>query len=196
MSSEHEGSTEIERLVVAHRDDLLAFVRRKAGGALLRLETAEDLTQGVCAHALARGAQSGDERRRQRAWLFKVAENFLRDRRDHWSALKRLGSGVMRATFDEARSGEFEVVRDLASSVTGPSTFAARRELLRFAAVALDMLLPRDRQLIDGYCRGASIEEQARELELSYDATSQARTRAIERFRRCFKLALRGQGAA
>lgn len=195
MKPTGDDSTQVERLVVECREELLRFVRRRAGGALLRVETAEDLAQAICAHALARERRLDDAELR-RGWLFKVAEHYLSDRRDHWSALKRLGAGVMRTSLGDARAAELDGVRDLASSVTGPSTFAARRELLRYAAIALDMLLPRDRELVAGFCRGATVAEQAEELGVSYDAASQARSRAMERFRRCFKLAVGAQGAA
>jgi DNA-directed RNA polymerase specialized sigma24 family protein len=193
MNSDGEG-TPLERLVVEHRDELLEFVRRRAGGALLRLETAEDLAQAVCAHALANGVRAAEAGPLQPGWLFRVADNYLKDRRTHWSALKRMGGEVLRTSYAEDPSRDLDAVRDLASSVTGPSTFAVRREMLHLATLALDMLLPRDRDLVDGFCRGESLDEQAHKLGGNVVAAAQARSRAMERFRRCFKLVLQGRG--
>jgi DNA-directed RNA polymerase specialized sigma24 family protein len=188
-------ATPLERLIVEHREELLRFVRRRAGGALLRLETAEDLAQAVCAHALAHGAGAASAGPIQPGWLFRVAEHYLSDRRDHWSTLKRMGGEVLRTSYAEDPSQDFGAVRELASSVTGPSTFAVRREMLHLATLALDMLLPRDRDLVDGFCRGESLEEQAQVLGGNAVAAAKARSRAMERFRRCFQLVQRSRGA-
>jgi hypothetical protein len=186
---------DLETWLVAQRDTLDAFVRKRAGKLLLRLETAEDLAQGVCAHLLAR-AEAPEQREEAalRAWLFKVSDRWLADRRDHWTALKRRGGDVLRLTFGDTDSAELRTVRELAASVTGPSTFAVRREQLALAALALDMLLPRDRELIEGMCAGVELDEQARRLAISYDAAERARLRAVERFRRCFQIVVSGQG--
>ncbi len=196
MKPHEEDNAPLERLLVEHREELLLYVRRHAGGGLLRMETAEDLAQAICAHALAAARRGASEVALQRGWLFRVAQNFLNDRRDHWSALKRLGGGVMRSALVDSTSTELDAVRDLASSVTGPSTFAARRELLEVAAVALDMLLPRDREYVEGFCQGAPLAEQASAFGMSYAAAARGRTRAVERFRRCFELTLRSRGAS
>ncbi len=185
---------ELARLISERHDEILAFVRRRAGGGLLRLETVEDLAQGVCAHALAQ-EQHVEGRDALGAWLFRLAENFLHDRRDYWTALKRSGSNVLRAGLGGTADGELSQVGGLAASVTGPSTFAIRREQIQVAACALDMLLPRDRELVSGIAHGLTVEEQTAGLGLSYDAVVQSRRRALERFRSCFRLALGGPAA-
>ena len=182
--------------LAAQRETLSGFVRRRAGKLLLRLETAEDLAQGICAHLLER-AQSPDSAadEARRAWLFTASERWLSDRRDHWSALKRRGGEVLRLAGGGGHdSADLDVVRELAASVTGPSTFAIRREQLALAALALDMLLPRDRRVIEGVVAGLDLAEQARALELGRDAMEKARQRALARFRNCFEIARRGQG--
>jgi RNA polymerase sigma factor (sigma-70 family) len=186
---------EVERLLASSHHELLTFVRRRAGAPLLRLETADDLVQGVCAHVLERGLEtiSSDDAGR-RAWLLRVADNFVKDRRDYWAALKRSGSLVLRLSLADTVAPDMHSVRDLAASVTGPSTFAVRREQVSVAAIALDMLLPRDRELIETMCQGLSIDDQAQQLGLTYDATERARARAVERFQRTFRLALQGRG--
>jgi hypothetical protein len=177
------------------RELLAGFVRRRAGRLLLRLETTEDLVQGVCAHLLSRDdAPVPLEEPARRAWLFTACERWLSDRRDHWTALKRRGGEVLRLTFGDTDSEELRAIRDVAASVTGPSTFAVRREQVALAALALDMLLPRDRTLIEGLCADVELDEQARRLSISYDAAERARLRALERFRRCFQIVRSGQG--
>lgn len=179
-------------------ETLVAFVRKRAGKLLLRMETADDLAQGVCAHLLSRGeTPETREEAALRAWLFTASERWLSDRRDHWSALKRRGGEVLRFTFQDgptSDSADVRAVRELAASVTGPSTFAVRREQLALAALALDMLLARDRALVEGMCEGIGLSEQARRLDLTYDAVERARLRALERFRRCFQIVLSGHG--
>jgi RNA polymerase sigma factor (sigma-70 family) len=186
---------EVERLLAGARAELLAFVRRRASPSVLRMESAEDLVQDVCARVVERGIEGvfPDERAR-RAWLLRVADNFLKDRRDHWSALKRDGSRVLRMSLAGEATREDAAVRELASSITGPSTFAVRREQVSIAALALDMLLPRDRELIEGLCQGLDLREQAARLGLGHEATQRARQRALERLRRTFRLALQARG--
>lgn len=179
---------ELPRLVAERYAELLAFVRRRAGGALLRVETVEDLAQGISAHALAQ-AEHAEGREDRAAWLFRVAENFLHDRRDHWAALKRSGSNLLRAGLAEG-GAEAPAALELAASVTGPSTFAMRREQLQLLACALDLLLPRDRELVQGLGEGRAVAEEAQRLGLSYDALVQARHRALERLRSCFRVVL------
>jgi RNA polymerase sigma factor (sigma-70 family) len=181
-------------LLVRERAALLRLVERRAGGALLRLETAEDLVQGISAHALARAERV--ELRDERAlvsWVHEVALHYLDDRRAHWSTLKRNGERVLRLTFSDSTEPGLEPLRELATSATGPSTFAARREQLTLAAQALALLLPRDRELVDALCQGLTAREHGEQLGLSAAAAERARSRALERFRRAFELVLRSR---
>ena len=190
MSAEEARAAALARALAEHYEALLGFVARRAGGALLRQEPVEDLVQGLGAHALAHAAP-GEPPADLRAWLFGVAENFLHDRRDYWSALKRSGTGLLRAGL--AEGGAAQAVPEPAASVTGPSTFAARREQLELLASAMDLLLARDRELVRGLGEGLALEEQAAALGLSYDATAQARLRALERLRGCYRAVLRAR---
>jgi DNA-directed RNA polymerase specialized sigma24 family protein len=72
--------------------------------------------------------------------------------------------------------------------MTGPSTFAARREMIALAARALDLLLPRDRDLVRWSSEGVPLEEQADRLGIAYEAVGKARQRAVERFKKTFAL--------
>jgi DNA-directed RNA polymerase specialized sigma24 family protein len=79
-------------------------------------------------------------------------------------------------------------VPEPAATATGPTTFASRREQLVLATKALDLLLPRDRDLVKWSGEGLSTEEQARRLDLSAEAAGRARRRALDRFRKAFRL--------
>jgi DNA-directed RNA polymerase specialized sigma24 family protein len=184
------------RLLVRERAALLRFVERRAGGALLRVETAEDLVQGISAHALARcdRLELQGERALQ-GWVLELAANFLDDRREHWSALKRNGAGALRLALTESTEPGLAALRELPASATGPSTFAARREQLTLATQAMALLLPRDRELIDAMCRGLTAREHGDQLGLGAAAAERARSRALERFRRSYELVLRSRGA-
>lgn len=188
---------EFARLLSAHRDELQRFVEHRAGGALIRMESSEDLAQDVCTRALK---HSGSFERRDdasfRAWLFEIARNHLQDRRDYWSALKRSGAEVLRLGVIESADSSMLNVQELAASVTGPSTFAARREQLAVAAKALALLLPRDRTLVEGIAHGLTAPEQAAALSLTTAAIESARKRALERFRKTVKLVLGERGGA
>ena len=188
-------SNEFARWLERHRDDVLRFVERRAGGALIRMESAEDLAQDVCARAL-RHADKFELRDEPsfRAWLFEIARNHLDDRRDYWSALKRVGSDVLRWSPPETTGIAPLEVRDLAASVTGPSSFAVRREQLAIAAKALALLLPRDRELVEGASRGLSAGEQAAIFGTSTAAVESARKRAFERVRKTFRLVVGERG--
>lgn len=183
------------RVLVCERAALLRFVERRAGGALLRVETAEDLVQGVCAHALARtGRVEVRDDRSLLSWVFEVALHYLQDRREHWATLKRNGAAALRFALSDSSELDLGPLRELASSATGPSTFAARREQLTLAVQALALLLPRDRELVDGMCSGLTSREHGEQLGLSAAAAERARSRALERFRRSFELVLKSRG--
>jgi len=168
------------------RADLLSFLGRHAGW-LLRLETAEDLLQGLHLRALERGAAARfDSRGAFLKWIHTVARTHLADRREYWSALKRDSARLVRLS--TAGAGE------AAGTGTGPFTFAARRELAAIAVRALAVLRPRDRRLVRWTAEGVSLEEQAERLGISYTAARQARTRAVNRFRKAFELARRARG--
>jgi RNA polymerase sigma factor (sigma-70 family) len=187
--------TELERRIAEQRAEVLRFIERRAGGALIRMESPEDLTQDVLARALRNTASfEWRDEASFRAWLFEVARNHIEDRRDYWSALKRAGTQVLRLGGVGEGAGERIEVSDLAGSVTGPSTFAARREQLAVAAKALSLLPPRDRELIEGLTQGLSASEHARLLETTVPAVEGARKRALERLRKTFKLVLGQRG--
>lgn len=180
----------LPELLAEHRFDLVELARQHAGRALLRMESAEDLAHGACAQALA-STSAFDWRGETafRGWLSELARNHVQARRRHWHTLKR-GSGQLLRIAAEDES--LAPLRDVAASVTGPSTFATRREQLELAAKALSLLPERDRAWITALVEGVSIAEEAQQRGLSYDAASQARLRALQRFRKVFELARTG----
>lgn len=179
---------DLPALLEAKRPALRKLVVREAGG-LLRWQTADDLVQAVHLHVLERADRF--EYRGEDAflsWLFTLARNVLADRRDHWGALKRRSGRVLRYTAGVADTSDPRAVAEPAAQSPGPSTFAARREQILLATRALDLLLPRDRDLVVWSSEGVDPAEQAARLGLTYMAAAQARKRATERFRKAFVL--------
>jgi RNA polymerase sigma factor (sigma-70 family) len=162
---------------------------RKHAGRVLRFETSEDLTQGVIVRALDRAddVAAGDEKTLL-AWVYRVARSHLADRHRHWSALKRGSGNLLRLSGSSDATTDPQAILLPAIDATGPSTFASRREQVVTAVRALDLLLERDRELVRGYCDGRTIAEQAEVLGLEYDAARRAQSRALERFRKAFRV--------
>lgn len=181
----------LEQLLIDKRPALRALVAREAGG-LLRYDTPDDLVQAVHLHALEKRTQFED--RGDDAfigWLFTLARRVLSDRRDHWSALKRQSGKLLRYTAGITNTGDPRAVALPEAAISGPSTFAARREMMVLATRALDLLLPRDRDLMSWAAEGIDLREQAQRLDLSYAAVTQAKKRATERFRKAYELVSR-----
>ncbi len=182
------GGASLADLLEAHRGRLETLVRFEARG-LLRYETEEDLVQGILSRALERG---GSFVYRDDpsffSWLRRTGESFLVDRRAHWGALKRRAGRIFRLTQGGGDSLDPGAVPEPPSDATGPSTFADRREQIALVMKALDLLLPRDRDLVRWSADGEDLDELARRTGLSYEATGKARQRAMERFRKSFAL--------
>lgn len=175
-------------LLAGHDALLLRFMRREAAG-LLRYEAAEDLVQGVHARALAEAGRFEFRSVEEfKGWLLTLARRHVADRHDHWSALKRGSGRIVRLTLSGDRTGDAAATPPPADSSPGPSSFAARREQLVLAARALAVLLPRDRQLVQWMSEDVPLAEQAARLGLAYDAAQRAARRALDRFRKAFRL--------
>jgi len=186
------GRPDPAALVVRRRREILALVRAEAKG-LLRYESADDLVQGIQLRAIERGGTF--EYRSEAeflAWLRRTARSHLADRRNHWGALKRRSGRLLRYTAGAAATADPAAVPEPAADGTGPSTFAARREQVVLATKALDLLLPRDRDLVRLAADGLGTSEQAERLGLSVEAAGRARRRAFDRFRKAYELVLRG----
>jgi RNA polymerase sigma factor (sigma-70 family) len=176
----------LPELLVKHRADLLRYVERHAG-SLLRFETANDLTQSIHLRALEHGDKF-EYRGREPffGWLHEVARRYMAGRKAHWFALKRHPKGLFRLT--EAATTDPGAVVGPAGSATSPSSFAVRRERLTLAVKALDVLMERDRKLVQWSSEGLSTAEQAERLGISESAAERARQRAVERYRKAYRL--------
>jgi DNA-directed RNA polymerase specialized sigma24 family protein len=175
---------ELSGLLVQFHGEMLDFVRRHAG-RLLRYESEDDLMQEVHVRALQQGERYRHHGREPfLAWIHTVARSVLADRHAHWAALRRRPAGLLRLTIGGTESGGI----DPALSATGPSTFAARREMLAFAVKALSLLPKADRDLVQWRSEDVPLGEQASKLGLSYAALDSASRRAIERYRKSFRL--------
>lgn len=177
----------LSSLLEDYRAELLGFLGRHAGW-LLRFETAEDLWQGLCVRALSSGTGFRYEGREPfLAWIHRVARTHLADRRSYWARLKRGSAHVLRITSGVGTSDP-QAVLEPPGTLTGPATFASRREQLAFAIKALAVLSERDRTLVRLDGDGVDLRDQAENLGIGYDALRQARSRALERFRKAYRL--------
>jgi len=178
--------SELPELLIRFRPDLLRFVERHAG-PVLRFETAEDLVQGVHLRALEYG-DTFTYRGREPflKWIHEVARNHIGTRRAHWAALKRNPAALLRLTLG-AGSDPGAAVEPMRPD-TGPATLAGRLEQASQAVRALDLLLERDRELVRWSLDGVASREMAERLQISETAADRARQRAVERFRKAFRL--------
>jgi len=177
---------DLPALLVRHRVHLLRHVERR-GGPVLRFETVDDLVQSIHLHALEhRDAFQYRGLEPFLAWINEVARRYLKDRRDHWAALKRRPAGLVRLT--QVGSNDPGAAAEPAGRGTGPATFAARREQLNLAVRALEMLMPRDRDLVRWTTQGHDDDSIATRMHLERKTAARARQRAVERFRKAYRL--------
>ncbi len=188
MTSHSNDIPTLADLLVRHRAALQEFLRREASG-LLRYESVEDLAQGVHVRALQEtGSFEYRSEKQFFAWLFAVARHHIADRHDYWSALKRGAGRVLRYTLGGSSAEQNSAVLLPAGVEPGPQTFATRRELVAQTARALAALPPRDRDLVRWQSEGIDVDERAARLGLSYAAAQRASLRAVERFKKTFRL--------
>ncbi|MFN0205833.1 MAG: RNA polymerase sigma factor [Planctomycetota bacterium] len=190
MSRESESRNRLENLLDRHRKSIERIVE-KEGSGLLKYESAEDLVQGVLLRAIAGEKHFlyiGEAEFIQ--WITTLAKQQIADRYQYWTALRRRAGRVLRlAESISVSSGESAVTP--AASQTGPSTFASRRELAELALRALAALFPKDQEIVKATIDGASVEELASKLDISYEAAKKSRQRALERFRKTFEIILK-----
>ncbi|MCP3920842.1 MAG: hypothetical protein GY711_35390 [bacterium] len=181
----------LRELLVEHGEDLRRMLAREGSG-LLRFESVEDLVQGVHVRALV-----GEEEfvfqgpSEFRVWLRTIARRHVASRHEYWSAMKRGSGRVLRLTFGASSTADAGAVPVPPGALTGPSTFASRREVLVLCARALAALPERDQKLVRWRSDGVPVEEQAGHLEIDYAAAQRAGLRALERFRKAFEVASR-----
>lgn len=171
----------LEDLLARHREKLVRYFR-KHGAYLRRYEASEDLAQGVHLHAVKNQDRFEYQGEPQFvSWLLKLADQHLADRIAHWKALKRDAGPMVRISFSGAGV-------EPAGSLTGPITYASRKEQLRLATLAMDGLPPRDRELVHLMTTGAGIDTIAGQLAVSPAAAQRARLRALDRFRKIYSI--------
>jgi len=176
-------------LLVAHRETLRRFVEPRAGW-LLRYDTTDDLVQGVLTRALERGESvEFESEARFVAWIKQVARSYLADRSNHWTALKRRAAALLRITAGETPREDGLTVPMPPADLTGPSTYAQRREQLSLAVRVLGTLSDRDRRLVRWSTEGVPLREVAERLDISRDAAKRASARALDRFRKAYRFA-------
>ena len=180
----------LDGLLEEHRAWLAGILRNRAGH-LLRYETVDDLVQDVHLEVLKdRAGFAYRSAHEFSAFLLKVALRHLGHRRRYWLAKKRAAGCVLRLSGGLSTTTRGSV--RVAAVQDGPTTLADRRERFLTAMKCLEVLPPRDQDLILWLAEGLPVAEIAVRLELSYDAAKHARQRAIERFRKVYELAVHG----
>jgi len=181
-------------LLQSHRDALLRFVEREASN-LLRHETTEDLVQGI--HLRALEAERHFEWRGEKeflGWLAAVARQHFADRHAYWTALRRRAGKMLRLSALATGTDAGPAEAPPRSPGPGPATLAERRDLLVRAARAIEVLYPRDRDLVRAIVEDEPLSDLARRLGVGYEAAKKARLRALTRFRKAIELLAQGPG--
>ncbi|MHC4846829.1 MAG: sigma-70 family RNA polymerase sigma factor [Planctomycetota bacterium] len=180
----------LEELLARHQKELENYIAPRAGW-LLRYESVDDLAQGVRMRAIERGGSfryEGDAP--FFAWLNRVAQSYLADRANYWSALKRKSAGLLRLTAGGSHgSPGTAAAATPISTMTGPETVAHRKELLTLAVQVLAALPERDARMVRWSSEGIPLQEQAERLDISYEAAKKAGQRALDRFREAYRFA-------
>jgi RNA polymerase sigma-70 factor (ECF subfamily) len=163
----HAPVTDVDRLFRDYHGALVRYLTRRLGDR----DWAEEVAQETCVRArrqLERGPLASE-----RAWLFAVATNLVRDeaRRD---ARHRQRLELMR---EEARSE--------AAEEPGPTSMELEEDR-RMARAAIEQLAERDREALLMREEGLSYDEIAAALELSVGSVgttlSRARRRLMEAY--------------
>lgn len=177
----------LDALLVTHREEIVRMARHHGGG-LLRYESAEDLAQGVQMNAL-KAAEHFEYQGTNPflGWIRQLVRQHVARRHEYWSAQKRDAGAMLRVSsgdHSETGASGYHPPADL----TGPATFADRREQLLLAMKALEILSEKDQQIVRWVRENRPTAEIAEDLGVSLQAAEKARTRAMERFRKTYAL--------
>ena len=173
-------------LLGAHLPGLRAFVRRHLGSRIRRRETSMDLVNSVCREALQglprfeyRGPDSF------RNWLFRQAENKIKDRGRYWNRERRTASreaGSLTSPSGPSRREAPLAVADPLQVLWTPSRHACAREELTRVERAFQHLPADYREVIVlARLRGLPQTEIARRMGRSHAATRTLLSRALAR---------------
>ena len=156
--------TDVERLFRTYHDPLVRYLTRRLGDR----DWAEEVAQETFVRALRQG-----ELQNERAWLFAVATNLVRDE----------------ARKDARRRRHLELLREEAkidSVVEQPITDIERAQERALARRAIDALTEKDREALLMREEGLDYNEIAEALELSVASVgttlSRARRRLVEAY--------------
>lgn len=140
----------LEALVVAHLDDLRAFVRLQLEPQLRLHESCSDVVQSVC-RELVEDLPGFEDRgpRSFRAWLFTAALNKVRQKHHFWHAQKRDVTREVRGGGSESNEGTgADLYASLCSFGGSPSEHAIAREQAERIERAIDQLTPEQREVL------------------------------------------------
>ncbi|MFK7742963.1 MAG: RNA polymerase sigma factor [Planctomycetota bacterium] len=170
------NSVAIDGLLSRYLPELHAFVRLRAGAAILGRETDEDLVQSVCREVLQDMDQF--EYRGEKAfkkWLYLTAQNKLTDRARYYRSQKR----------DVAREERIATRPDVYSgyrALLSPSSAAVQQEEIAALEGAFDRLPEEYRRVITlAKILGMDSQELAQEFGRSVPATRMLLHRALAR---------------
>ena len=138
----------VEPLLERHLPGLRAWVRLKAGGALLAQESTSDLCQSVCREVLEnldRFKYAGEGAFRH--WLYTTATRKIRNRQKYWLAQKR-DKGRDVALVQASPSGDDVHLAEAYASICTPSQDAAAREEIERVEAAFALLSDEHREVI------------------------------------------------
>lgn len=169
-------SVAVDSLLLRYLPELHAFVRLRAGGAILGKEQGEDLVQSVCREVL-QGLDTFEYRDQPsfKKWLFLTAQNKIIDRARYWRSQRR---DIAREQHCATRAEYFSGYRSLLS----PSRAAIAREDVAELERAFDELPAEYANVITlAKILGLSHEQIASELGTSTGATRMLLHRALAR---------------
>ncbi|MCK5942267.1 MAG: sigma-70 family RNA polymerase sigma factor [Planctomycetes bacterium] len=169
-------SVALDGLLSRYLPELHAFVRLRAGGAILAREQSEDLVQSVCREVLEdvaafewRGEQAF------KRWLYLTAQNKIVDRARYWRSQKR---DIDREEAMATNPGYYSGYRALLS----PSGEAIRAEQVAELERAFDELSEEHAQVITlAKILGLAHEQIAAEIGRTVPATRMLLHRALAR---------------
>ena len=171
----------LEELLALHVPWMRNYVRRRMGLELRAFQTSEDVVQDALASFLQHGPAFLPENEAQfRGLIAKVVLNRLRDLHDHAHAAKRdLAREHSLASSGVSRIGAF------ARSTERPERVAEESELQGFLRLALQLIEPGDRELIElREWERLEFAEIGRRLGIQPDAARMRFNHALARLRK------------